>query len=340
MKIAVRKIGPMGTTYGSQYGKDFFEKVWNDAFLSRLESNDDVVWVDHMPVTGDEFDKLLDHFEAVIGAWIMPNMITEEILTAHPALRYIGTISHGYSPFDKLACKKHNVTVTNTIFNDDSVAQHVFALLLEICNNVGVHNRFYKEGKWNSSTPASNKLYTRQIGLTGKTMGIIGLGNIGLKTARIAEGFGMEVIAYSRNTKIGKEYEGIAQASLDEVLQNSDVLSLHCAFSESTKNLISEKAIDQMKDGVIIINTSRGEIIDEAALNAALLKRKVYAAGLDVFSDEPLASPRILLCNPYVTATEHIAWASIESRIKSITVGCDNFFNWRAGHATSVISEE
>lgn len=340
MKIAVRKIGPMGTTYGPYYGKEFFEKIWSEVFLSHLAPEDEVVWFDHMPINGEDFDKLLDDFEAVIGAWIKPNMITEEILAAHPSLKYVGTVSHGYSPFDKSACQRHNVTVTNTIFNDESVAQHVFALLLEICNNVGIHSAFYKQGKWNNSAPAANKLYTRQFDLAGKTLGIVGLGNIGLKTARIAQGFGMKVIAHSRTIKSGKEYDGISQVSFEEIIRNSDVLSLHCALSDSTENLIDADVIEQMKDGVIVINTSRGEVIDESALNEALLRRKVYAAGLDVFSGEPLTSPSVLLCNPYVTATEHIAWASIESRIKSIVVGCQNFFNWREGHATGVISEE
>lgn len=338
MKIAVRKIGPMGTTYGDQFNQDFFNNLWNEELISKLDSNDEVIWFEHMPVTGEAFDELLSDFDAVIGAWIKPGMITEGILSKHPKIKYIGTISHGYSSFDKDACKKYGITVTNAIFNDDAVSQHVFALLLEICNNVGINNSFYKKEKWQSEQPDWNKLYTRQISLSGKIFGIIGLGNIGTKTAQIARGFGMQVLANSRSIKNGEQYQKITQTSFEEVIMKSDVISIHCPLTESTLNLIDKSAIEKMKQGVILINTSRGEIIDEEALNEALMQRKVYAAGLDVLANEPLKHPNCLINNPYTVTTEHIAWASIESRIKSIKVGCENFFNWKNGTPTSVIS--
>ncbi len=247
MKIAVRKIGPLGTTYGPEFNEEFFDKLWQDMLLSKLDYDDEVIWMDHMPVNVQDFDNMLSDFDAVIGAWIKPNMITEEILNKHPKLRYIGTISHGYSEFDKKACKKHNVTVTNTIFNDDSVAQHAFALLLEICNNVGINNAFYKKEKWESDMPKFNKLYTKQIGLTGKTIGIIGLGNIGVKTAQIAHGFGMSVLACSKSIKNGKIYNNINQTSIDNVLTESDIIFIHCSLNDNTRNLINSTSIRSMK---------------------------------------------------------------------------------------------
>jgi len=340
VKIAVRKFGSVGVTYGPKYDQDFFDSLWKDVLLSKLDLDDEIVWVEHMPVNGSDFDAMLSDFDAVIGAFIKPGMITGEILNNHPNLKYIGTISHGYSAFDKEACRANGVTVTNTIFNDASVAQHTFALLLEICNNVWINNNFYKIDKWKHNNPTLNKLYTRQTELAGKTMGIVGLGNVGVKTARIAHGFGMQVTACSRSEKRGQLYNGIYQTTLKEVLRNSDIISIHCSLNESTKNLIDRAAINSMKNDVIIINTSRGEIIDEDALDDALLHRKVYAAGLDVLANEPLKEPNNLINNPYTITTEHIAWASIDSRIRSIVVGCENFFNWRNGRPTSVISEE
>lgn len=339
MKIAVRKIGPMGNTYGREFDQSFFDRLWKKSLTDRLAEDDEVTWYDFMPTTTDKFDELLADYDAVIGAWIMRDMLTREVIERHPNLKYIGTISHGYSAFDWQACKEHGITVTNTIYNDCAVAQHTIALLLEICNNVGEHNQFYKRDKWVSDSPQKTKHYTRQIELEGKTLGIIGLGNIGLRTAKIAFGLGMKVIANSRTKKSGDEYRFIKQTGIDELFRQSDVIAVHCPLTEQTRHIINAESIERMKDGVIIINTARGSIIDEDALNSALLTRKVYAAGLDVLDGEPLREPSSLILNPYTVVTEHMAWISMESRIKSITVACDNFFNWRNGMPTSVVSE-
>ena len=147
----------------------------------------------------------------------------------------------------------------------------------------------------------------------------------------------MKVLGYSRHKKEGDKYNFIEQVDLDEVLKRSDVISIHCPLTESTRNLLNKEAFKKMKDGVIIINTARGAIIDEVALKEALDSGKVYAAGLDVVAGEPLSEPCDLMKCENTRITEHIAWLPVESRIRSIKIGCENFFNWKNGHPTSVV---
>ena len=168
----------------------------------------------------------------------------------------------------------------------------------------------YWERKAKDSTAVYNKLLVPQIELYQKTMGIIGLGAIGRWTARMAQGFGMKVIANSRHVKTGPEYEGIEQVSMEELLKRSDVISIHCPHTKETEHLLNREAFSKMKDGVILINTARGAIIDEEALLEALESRKVYMAGLDVVDHEPPVEQIPLMRSPYTFITSHIAWAA------------------------------
>lgn len=337
MKIAVRKIGPLGSLYNDKYDQNYYDELWKECLLDKLEPGDEVTWMTRMPTDKEGFDIVLDDYDAVIGAWIFDNMITEEMLSKHPNIKYIGTISHGYSEFDKNACKKHGVTVTNTHFNDYAVAQHTMALLLEITTNIGENSLYYKKGKWGEKNNC-NKLFTRQMELENLTFGIIGLGSIGYLTAKMANGFGMKVQSYSRHTKQGEKYAFINQVDMKTLLQTSDIISIHCPATLETKDLINSATLDMMKSGVIILNCSRGDVINEEDLLNSLNSGKVYAAGLDVLKGEPLKVPNSLLEHPRVFATEHIAWATPEARIRSVTVACDNFLNWRKGTPISVIS--
>ena len=270
MKIGVRKVGPLGHLYDDKYDSRFFESLWKNHLLLKLSPDDEVVWFDRMPVEPEGFDFALGDLEAVIGAWIFDNMITDEMLSKHPNLKYIGTISHGYSEFDKIACRNHGVTVTNTHFNDYAVAQHTMALLLEITNNIGINSEYYKDLKWEDSGMANNKLFTRQTELQNKTFGIIGLGSIGLLVAKMAAGFGMKVMSYSKHYKGGNEYSFIRQVELNTLLQSSDIISLHCSSNKDTQKIINERSIKLMKDGVILLNCARGDLIDEEAVYNAL----------------------------------------------------------------------
>ena len=170
-----------------------------------------------------------------------------------------------------------------------------------------------------------------------KTVGVIGLGGIGYAFAKMANGFDTHVLSYSRHKKVGEKYDFIEQVSLDELLERSDVISIHCPLTEETFHMINKEAIEKMKDGVIIINTARGDIIDEEALYDALMKRKIYAAGLDVVSGEPRSSKsKIFYCNNALI-TRHIAWLPKEARFRAIDIAVDNLVNWMQGHSTSVI---
>lgn len=337
MKIGVVKSGSMGGAYGKKYDEAYFERLWQESLTDWLKPGDELVWLDFPDLR--DFDKGAADFDAIIGAWIVDDMISEELLSKHPNLKYVSTLSHGFGRIDTEACHRHGVTVTNTIYGDVTIAQYAMALLLDICHNVGANDQYYKHDRWLPENRSRRMLaLTPQIELYEKTFGIIGLGNIGYCAAKMAAGFGMKVIAYSRHKKQGGKYDFIEQVSLDELLEQSDVISIHCPLTEETRNLIDREAFGKMKEGVILINTARGAIIDEKAMVEALNSGKVYAAGLDVVAGEPLTEPCELMSCPNTRITEHIAWAPVESRIRSIKIACQNFLNWREGRPTSVVA--
>ena len=178
-----------------------------------------------------------------------------------------------------------------------------------------------------------------QIELNGMTFGIIGLGKIGYHAALIAKGFGMNVISFNRHLKTGAEYDFIEQVSLDEVLSRSDVISLHTPLTDATKNIINKESIAKMKDGVILINTSRGGLINEDDLVNALNSGKIYAAGLDVISEEPPRHDLEILHCENATITDHIAYLPKTSRLRSVSVAISNFKAYLDGCPTSVINK-
>ncbi len=274
--------------------------------------------------------------DAVLGVWIEDGLISEELLSACPNLKYIATGAHGFGKIDYAATKRHGVTVTNTLYGDVTIAQYAMGLLLDICHNISIHSEYYKKQKWEDES--EKRIITPQVELYEKTIGIIGLGNIGYRVAQMAHGFGMKVISYSRTKKEGEKYDFIEQVDLETVLTTSDVISIHCPLTDTTKNLINKETINKMKQGVIIINTSRGAVIDEDALYEALENGKVRAAGLDVLCGEPLQSPCKLMELDNVKVTEHMAWLTIESRIRGNRMMCENLLNWIHGNPTSVIN--
>lgn len=234
-------------------------------------------------------------------------VLSRELIAGAKKLRYIGVLATGYNVVDVAAAKELGVVVTNIpAYSTDSVAQLVFALLLEICHNVGHHSQAVHAGRW-----SANQDFcfwdTPLIELAGKTMGIVGYGRIGHKVAEIARCFGMNVIAWTRTPR---DPECV---SLDELLERSDVISLHCPLFPETKNLINRDTIAKMKDGVILINTSRGTNVDEDALLAALDSGKVYGAGLDVFAEEP-AKNAALYSHPHVSCTPHVGASTVEAQ--------------------------
>ena len=245
-------------------------------------------------------------------------VLTRELIAGAKKLKYIGVLATGYNVVDVAAARELGVVVTNIpAYSTDSVAQLVFALLLEICHNVGRHSRAVHAGRW-TSNPDFCFWDAPLIELAGKTMGVIGYGQIGRRVAEIARCFGMNVIAWTRTPR---DPECV---SLDELLARSDVISLHCPLFPETKNLINRDAIAKMKDGVILINTSRGPVVNDADLREALESGKVYAAGADVSTVEPIPADNPLLGAKNMFLTPHIAWATFEARKRLMDVAVKN----------------
>jgi len=254
-----------------------------------------------------------------------------ETIAACPKLKYIGVLATGYNVVDVKAAAQRNIPVTNIpTYGTEAVAQFVFALLLNICHRVQDHSNAVYAGRW---TEAVDFCFWDHplMELSGKTMGIIGYGRIGQATGKIAQAFGMKVLAYSRSSDPGQECETMAYTSLDELLAQSDIISLHCPLFDSTKGIINKSNIVKMKDGVILINTSRGPLIVEEDLVDALESGKIRAAGLDVVSVEPISADNVLLKAKNCTITPHIAWAPLEARSRLMNIAVDNLKSFLKG---------
>ena len=293
-------------------------------------------------MTFEDYSMKIGDADAALGIWIHGGVIKEELFQAHPKLKYIATLGHGFEEFDVAMTRRYGVTITNTVYGDVTIAQYAMALLMNICHNVTLQSDYtkmtYWERKAKDSTAVYNKLLVPQIELYQKTMGIIGLGAIGRWTARMAQGFGMKVIANSRHVKTGPEYEGIEQVSMEELLKRSDVISIHCPHTKETEHLLNREAFSKMKDGVILINTARGAIIDEEALLEALESRKVYMAGLDVVVHEPPVEQIPLMRSPYTFITSHIAWQPRAARLRAVDMAGQNYCFYLEGAPRSVIN--
>ena len=259
-------------------------------------------------------------------------VLSRELIAGAKKLKYIGVLATGYNVVDVASAKELGVVVTNIpAYSTDSVAQLVFALLLEICHNVGHHSQAVHAGRW-----SANQDFcfwdTPLIELAGKTMGIVGYGRIGHKVAEIARCFGMNVIAWTRTPR---DPECV---SLDELLARSDVISLHCPLFPETKNLINRDTIAKMKDGVILINTSRGPVVNDADLREALESGKVYAAGADVSTVEPIPADSPLLGAKNMFLTPHIAWATFEARERLMDIAVKNVEAFLSGAPVNTVN--
>ena len=258
--------------------------------------------------------------------------LTKETLILCPNLKFIGVLATGYNIVDVAAAKEQGIPVSNIpTYGTAAVAQYVFALLLEICHRVGHHNSQVQTGRWTHSRDFCFWDYPL-MELAGKTMGIIGYGRIGQATAAIAKAFGMHVIAYDAFV-IGSDC-----VSLPELLEKSDVISLHCPLLPTTQGIINKETLKQMKDGVIIINTSRGPLINESDLREALLSKKVSAAAVDVVSTEPILPNNPLLGLDNCLITPHIAWAPKESRSRLLSIAVRNLHDFIRGNPQNIVN--
>ena len=268
-------------------------------------------------------------------------LIGREVIERAPKLRYIGVLATGYNVVDVDAAAKRGIPVTNIpSYGTAAVAQHVVALLLEICNRTGHHSQAVHEGRWQRSEDFCFWDYPL-MELAGKTMGIIGYGHIGKAAARLAGAFGMKVIACRRpghSVLENVQDDGVSMVTIEELFERADVISVHCPLFPETEGLICRENISKMKDGVIIINTARGPIVQEKDLAEALNSGKVYAAGVDVVSTEPIRDDNPLLTARNCFITPHIAWASRESRQRLMDTAVDNLRAFLAGEPVNVVN--
>ena len=266
--------------------------------------------------------------------------LTRETLSQLPDVKYIGVLATGYNVVDIDAAKERNIIVTNVpAYSTDSVAQLVFALLLEHCHHVQNHSNAVRRGDWSNSKDFTFWNYPL-IELAGKTMGIIGFGRIGQKVADVAEVFGMKVIAHSRTITDQSHRKNFRWAqSLDELLQESDVVSIHCPLFEETRGLINMDRLKKMKKTAFLINTSRGPVVVEEDLAEALNKGIIAGAGLDVLSQEPPAKDNPLLTAKNCIITPHIAWATKEARQRLMKIATDNLKAYLEGKPINIVSQ-
>lgn len=250
--------------------------------------------------------------------------LTKETFDACPNIKFVGVLATGYNVVDVAAAKDKGIPVTNIpTYGTAAVSQFVFALLLEICHHVQEHSSAVYKGDW-ESCPDFCFWNHPLIELADKTIGFVGFGRIGQQAAKIAQGFSMNVLAYDAYPNKDLENENLKYVDLDTLYAESDVISLHCPLFESTEGMINKDSIAKMKDGVIIINTSRGPLIVEDDLAAALESGKVKAAGVDVVSTEPIKGDNVLLKAPNCFITPHIAWAPLEARARLLQTAVDN----------------
>lgn len=263
-------------------------------------------------------------------------VLTASIMAQLPALKYIGVLATGYNVVDVKAARERGIIVTNIpAYSTDSVAQLTFAHILNITHRVGHYAHQNRQGRW-SSNPDFVYWDTPLIELSGKTMGIVGLGSIGMKVATIARQFGMDVFALTSKTSSDLP-QGLQKTTLDGLLAISDVLSLHCPLTDDTYHLIDATALSKMKPGAILINTGRGPLVDEEAVAQALESGQLMAYGADVMSQEPPLPSNPLLRCPNAYLTPHIAWATFEARQRLMQIAVDNLQCFISGQPKNVV---
>lgn len=307
----------------------------NDLNWDMLSQFGEVTAYDRTPYEEDETVKRIGEAELVMTSKVP---ITASIMERCPKMKYVGVTATGYNIVDVKAAAQRGVTVTNVPgYGTETVAEFVFALLLHMTRQVSVCADSVQKGDWCKCEDFCY-LPSQQMSLFGKTMGIVGFGQIGRKTAEIARAFGMKVIVYTRHPKKELETDGLSFAPLSEVLRQADVLSLHCPLTEDTKYMMNEEAFRQMKPTAYLINTSRGPLVEEKSLIKALKEGWIKGAALDVIEKEPMTEDCQLLGIPNCVIVPHVAWATKESREILIRIIGENIKAYLAGNPVNVVS--
>ena len=304
-----------------------------DLSWDQLNSLGEVVLYDRTPV-----EKIMELL--IVAELIITNKtpLTESTIESLPDLKYIGVLATGYNVVDIIAAKKRNIIVTNVpAYSTMSVAQLVFALLLELCHHVQRQSDSVMDGKWAQSPDFSYSDFPL-IELSGKTMGIIGFGTIGKKVADFATVFGMNIIASSRNQADQSSRKNFRWAEINQILEQSDVVSIHCPLSTETKGLINAESLNRMKKSAFLINTSRGPVVVEQDLADALNNGVIAGAGLDVLSLEPPTIDNPLFKAKNCLITPHIAWATKEARVRLMNIAVNNVAAFINGMPVNVVN--
>ncbi len=264
--------------------------------------------------------------------------ITDEILAQLPKLKYIGELATGYNNIDIKAASKRGITVCNIpAYSTDSVAQMTFAHILNITNQVAHYADESRSGHW-SKNPDFCYWDTPLPELSAKTLGIVGLGNIGMKVAKIALDFGMDVFAYTSKNSADLP-AGIQKTTIEGLLGASDILTLHCPLTDDTRELINKETLAHMRPGSIIINTGRGQLVNEQDVADALESGLLLGYGADVLTEEPPRADNPLLKQPHAYITPHIAWATKEARQRLLNICVENIKAFQAGEPINVVAQ-
>ncbi len=280
-------------------------------------------------------DQVIPRIADAEAAFINKVVITEEILSKLPKLKYIGVCATGYNVVDIEACKKRGIIVTNIpAYSTNAVAQHVFSFITHFTNHVALHNQSVHKGEWITSP---DFVYWKEplTELAGKTLGIFGYGSIGSKVAEIGKAFGMKLICNTRT----KKPDMPEFVSLEELFKRSDFLSLHAPLTEQTKNMINKDSLSLMKKSAYLINTARGGFVVEDELADALKVGKIAGYAADVILQEPMNKDCPLLGCPNCILTPHIAWAPKETRQRLLDIALENFKAWLDGNPINVVNK-
>lgn len=282
--------------------------------------------------------ELMERSEGAEALITNKTLITAENMEALPDLKYIGVLATGYNVVDIEAAKVRGIVVTNIpAYSTSSVAQMVFAHILNITQRVGHYAEENSKGRWTNN---ADFCYwdTDLVELDGKKMGIVGFGNIGQATARIAQAFGMEVLLYTSKEQSALP-QGMRKVALDELFAESDVISLHCPLTPDTKEMVNAERLKLMKPGAILVNTGRGPLVNEQDLADALNEGRISAAGLDVLSIEPANADNPLLGAKNCFITPHIAWATKEARTRLMQIAVQNLKSYQEGYIINNVAK-
>ncbi|MCD7896215.1 MAG: D-2-hydroxyacid dehydrogenase [Planctomycetaceae bacterium] len=304
-----------------------------DISWEAIETQGDFSYYDLTPA-----DKVVDRIGDAEAVFTHKVLMNDDVFAKVPSVKFVGVFSTGYNNIDTEAAKRRGIIVTNVPgYSTHSVVQMAFALLLEACLRVGHHSHTVHAGKWSRSPYFAYWDYPL-IEIHGKTLGIVGFGQIGQAVAAVAQAFGMNVLVHNRTVRPEFASDRLRFVGLDELLAGSDFVTLHVQLVESNKGMIDAAAIRSMKDGAILINTARGPLVVEADVAAALASGKLAAYGADVATVEPIPADNPLLGQENAILTPHIAWAPRDARLRLMDISAKNLAAYREGKPINVVN--